>query len=352
MRLLILCSALALVSCDQFSNKFLKKAFANQQLEDELPPPPNWSIEPLKNHGDVVVYDIHTYNTKFAKEDNIDLIGGQPAKPEDWPSSFASSQDGSGCTATLLGPQVLQLAAHCVGNGRTAVIKISGTSYSGTCTHHPSYRSDDTADYALCKMDTVIDRPWYEKVAQSQIIQVGSKVTLAGCGCTQSGGGGGAFGVFRTGESTVQTLPTRNNDTVTKGGAALCFGDSGGSAFYVDGQDRWVFGVNSRGNIRDTSYLSSVFTDTAKSWYKSWADSKSVKICGIHADAPKCQGAEEPEPGPSVPPLPDHCLPDYNFLGKCLWGNPRLALTQVEDCRKAHADLFACEEVAERSQVK
>ncbi len=304
-------------------------------------------VKPVPNTGDIILFDIATSN--LMNPDPLeDLIGGTPAKPEEWPSSFASSQGNSRCTATLIGPQALQLAAHCVGNGRTSSITISGKSYTGTCTHHPKYKSDDTADWALCKMSEAVDRPWYERVLEDVTkIKVGTKVLLAGNGCTNIGGSNGSFGTFRTGESTVKSLPVRDYDTITSGGAALCYGDSGGSAFYVEGLARWIFGVNSRGNIRDTSYLSSTYVDVARSWYKSWADQAGVKICGVHPDAPKCQGGDEPEP---ENPLPEHCTTSYQKIHGCLWGVPRQAISKPEECRAEVANLVACEEIAEREE--
>lgn len=299
-----------------------------------------WQFNPDRdvwvNHGSIYLFEVAFADSKSK------LIGGTVPNAADWPSSFASRQSGSGCTATLLSKDVLQLAAHCVGNGNTATIQANGQSVDGVCTHSPDYRRDSTADWALCKMKSQVDRTWYEKVLQDPSkIRVGGKVTLAGAGCTQPGGGGG-FGTFRVGESTVTSVPNRDNDTVTRGGAALCYGDSGGSAFHVEGAQRWVMGVNSRGNIRDTSYLSSVFTTKAKTFYASWASTNGAKICGIHADAEKCQAA-----GPVQPPLPEYCQVSYGLLHKCLFASPRLALTNPVGCQKALDDLHACEDLAE-----
>lgn len=347
-----------LAGCSQISNKKSTRgvAVADEvgRLSSEIDDDPPERQE--QNTGDIVLFDVYGINSDLHHQD---LIGGSIPNPQDWPASFASNQSGSGCTATLLSKDVLQLAAHCVGNGRTASITIDGRAYTGTCNHHPNYKSDETADYALCKMSTPVDRTWYEKVLTDETkIKVGTKITLAGAGCTSRGNG--SFGTFRTGESNVVSLPVRDNDTVTRGGAALCFGDSGGSAFYVEGKDRWVMGVNSRGNISDTSYLSSVFTSAAKSWYQSWASVNKVSICGINSWAEKCQsGGPAPSPSPSPTPspspspegpIPAHCLASYQYTFKCIWGTPRLALTQAEECRQAVANLFACEEIAERAE--
>lgn len=308
-------------------------------------------------------YDSKTGAVEFANNGDIGLvplparpevvptlIGGTPADGKDYPASFYSSQGNSRCTATLVGTRVLQLAAHCVGNGRSAVVKtLEGTQYSFVCTHAPGYANNATADWALCVTPQAVAGVPAEVLNQDpNYVKVGDKVLLAGFGCTQPGGSGGNDGVYRVGESTVTQVPSGNsNDIVTKGGAALCFGDSGGSAFKVEGTARKVISVNSRGNIKDTSYLSSVATDEARKFYADFASKNSVKLCGVHADAEGCRGGE---PGPQVPPLPGHCKPDLDKFSACLFGSPRVALTQPDACRQAFSALFACEEVAERKE--
>src|SRR5262245_54831417 len=54
------------------------------------------------------------------------VIGGRPAKSSDWPASFYSSAEGARCTATLVGPRAMLLAAHCVGDSQEASIELVG----------------------------------------------------------------------------------------------------------------------------------------------------------------------------------------------------------------------------------
>jgi hypothetical protein len=274
------------------------------------------------------------------------LIGGAPADRKDWPASFTTSQGSSRCTGTVIGPQVLQLAAHCVGNGKTASLKSGDTVYTGKCSHHPSYKTDATADYALCLLDKPIDLPFYEGVIKDfSIVQKGAKVLLAGMGCTQAGGGGGNDDVFRIGETTIDSIPSINNDIVTKGGAALCFGDSGGSAFMKDAKGVYkIVGINSRGDIQTTSYLSAVFTKTANDFYAKFVVDNNAKICGISDSAEKCRGdGNDPDPTP-VPPW---CADTLAKVNKCIYGNPRLSLSDPKGCRDEYAKLFACQVASE-----
>lgn len=276
------------------------------------------------------------------------LIGGEPAKPEEWPATVYSSQGNSRCTATVVGEKVLFIAAHCVGNGRTATFRVAGKRYSSTCTHSPKYNNNSTADWALCLVSEVVEGIKYEVLSQdAALVKVGDAILLTGYGCTQPGGSGGNDGVYRIGQSKILRLPSgSSNDIVTKGGAALCYGDSGGPAFALlhDGR-RLQLSINSRGDIKETSYLSAVYTSDAKDFIASWSQSKNVKLCGVHEDAPNCRGGSAPES-----PLPAHCKEALDKLTACLYGKPRVAIAEPEKCREAHAALFACEEMAENPE--
>lgn len=221
------------------------------------------------------------------------LGGATPANPKDFQASFyALSSDGA-CTSTLVGPRVLLTAAHCVENGGTVSLQRGGKNWVGTCTHAPDYAANDTADWALCDLTGEVAGVPYERVNQDAALLAGKgTLQLSGFGCTKSDGTGGNDGVYRIGNAPIVALPSgTDNDIVTRSSVFLCFGDSGGPAFrYLDPQrtKRVQVGVNSRGNIKDTSYLSSTSTAPAKKFLGDWSEAKKLKICGLHADAPNC----------------------------------------------------------------
>ena len=223
---------------------------------------------------------------------SIDLIGGRTASLSDWPASVYSSQGNSRCTSTVVGERVLLIAAHCVSDGGKASFKVGGVQYSSICTHSDDYEGNATADYSLCAVDKVVEGISYEVVNQDKdSVKVGDELLLTGFGCIQPGGGGGNDGTYRIGEAKVTRTPSgTNNDIVTSGGAALCFGDSGGPAFKVTGTKRVQVSINSRGDIRTTSYLSALHTDQAKAFFSSWYEKNGQKICGVHKDAKGCRG--------------------------------------------------------------
>lgn len=232
---------------------------------------------------------------------DLTLINGRPAKPEDWPASVYPSAGNSRCSSTIIGDRVLISAGHCMGNGSTVRFSVGPNQYTARCTHHPEYRGNSTADWALCLIDKPVVGIKYDKIIAGTVpVKVGDKVLASGYGCTQPGGGGGNDGIFRIGETTVTQLPSgRSYDIVTRSGGALCFGDSGGALWLIkENGDRFQIGVNSRGDIATTSYLSALGVKTFETFILDWAKANGVKVCGVHPDAQNCRMTEPPGPSP------------------------------------------------------
>ncbi len=247
--------------------------------------------------------------TAFAASKKPTLIGGVPADPAKWPASVYARAGGAACSATVVAEQTVLIAAHCVDDGKAISFSVGPNQYSAKCTHSPDYKADSTADWSLCKVTTkVVGVPYESVVTDGGWCSKGKAVRLTGYGCVKEGGGGGNDGVYRIGTADVVTCPSRNNDTTTKGGAALCFGDSGGPAFveFPDGS-RQVFGVNSRGDIKTTSYLSSMWTTKAKAFLSGWQATNKQVICGWPGATGCRGGTNPPPPPPPSPPPPVAC---------------------------------------------
>lgn len=222
------------------------------------------------------------------------LIGGKPAESAQWQASVYARSGNASCSATLVGDRVLFMAAHCMADGGKVTFSAHANQYSATCAHHPEYRTNQTADWALCLVDRPVTGVEFENLGVTYPLQLNQDLLLSGYGCVKKGGGGGNDGIFRIGIAQIRGLPGgKSYDIVTRGGAALCFGDSGGSAYSLseDGRRR-IVGVNSRGDISTMSYLPSVAQKTFSDWAIQWsASSNNVKLCGLHSDALSCRGA-------------------------------------------------------------
>jgi len=198
--------------------------------------------------------------------------------------------DGAGCTATVVGPSVLIVAAHCVKNGSKSLFTLGGQTYVGEGFRHPDYPSQDK-DVGLI----VASQP-IAGIAPASIgsaVGVADRVFLLGYGCTDPGGGGGNDGVLRMGESNVTSFS--GSDFVSKrvGGGALCFGDSGGPTMAKEAGKFRVVGVNSKGNIQDTNYSLHLAEPSVQAFLRSTAQAQGVEICGITSS---CEGVTPGQP--------------------------------------------------------
>lgn len=269
------------------------------------------------------------------------LIGGQPATPEDFPGVFYTRQGNSRCTGTVIGPRVVATAAHCVSNGGSLSLTYKDVVYSGRCTHASQYSGNSTADWALCLLNDAIPDAIAETInTDGSRLSRGNDLMLMGFGCIYAGGSGGNDGVLRVGSAPITSLPSGTNyDIVTSGSSALCYGDSGGPSFFVDSETglRYQTAINSRGNIRTTSYLSSLHVSTAVNFYSSWANTNGVKICGLHDDATGC--LQTPIS------LPEECSDisvDIETLSACTLGS---TVPAYELCQSAIDAVQACVDV-------
>jgi hypothetical protein len=178
------------------------------------------------------------------------IVGGQTATTCQWPTTVLLS----GCTGTLVHPQIITTAAHCGTNHRMATFGETNGSPARrvaieSCKVFQGENGPDATDFAFCKLRTpVTDVPIIPPLMGCEVdaLKVGTKVIVAGFGDNNDRNGG--FGTKRWVETTVNRLDTGRGAQIGGMGKAPCYGDSGGPAFVQLADGSWrAFGIDSAG---------------------------------------------------------------------------------------------------------
>lgn len=223
------------------------------------------------------------------------LINGTPVNPAEFPAIFRMTTGGT-CTATVIGPATMLLAAHCVEDLERIAFVAGGQTIAGICEHASGYNppKNRSEDFALCLLEREISGFSYESVDIEGVPALGTILVLTGYGCTFEDGP--LDGLLRIGVSTVvekpfpewpdetSTIYTRSDPNA--GGAILCPGDSGGPLFR-SGADlaasRTVVGVNSRTTYQaGVSLFAGTGSQAGRTFFLDWSKKHGQKICGVN----------------------------------------------------------------------
>lgn len=214
----------------------------------------------------------------------------------------------SACTATLVGPNVMVTAAHCVAD-ETVSIEFGPRAIGVHCTAHPGPSPQGRGiDFALCLTpDIQIGLENYESFAP--VGPADNEVSLVGYGCS------GSFGddLFRVGDINSSTIGAPESGLPTYvGSAVLCPGDSGGPVFFQSDREltsRQIIGVKSRSGLEldggdqdlERGIIAATATANAREFISDWATMNNVTVCGINAsDDLTCNGYDGSSSGTGV----------------------------------------------------
>ena len=237
------------------------------------------------------------------------LYGGRPVEEGDLPMVFNVGF----CTVTVVGPEVIFIASHCVSNGSRATFVFKGERRNGICTRHPNYNGNTTQnDWAFCKFTPKIeDKDFVYSSLAPKLLSVGDKVVLNGFGK------GSSNGRLHWGKMPISRV--QGQEYITQGSVVLGSGDSGGSVF-LDMEDIskgpfFTVAVNSRAGGQ-MSIFNYTAHENAQSFFKSYATQNSVGICGVNLECNNGGGAVDPPkpPDPPKPEPPGHCVEEKSFV--------------------------------------
>lgn len=234
--------------------------------------------------------------TAGIEADGSGIIGGQEVAKIDenvytnTVVSLFNIKDQSLCTASIIAPDLLLTAAHCLSGPavnmriifgprlvepipENTVIRPVDSYVTSPFWAIRQFERQDNGDIAIVKFSGGLPEGY--KVVPIlddwSILGVGSKVVLAGYGWSDGINKTGS-GILRFVETEIESTDFSSTEIVfnQKNGKGACHGDSGGPAYVKVGEQWALIGVTSRGinDPQDTCGVSSVYTLAPA--YKKW----------------------------------------------------------------------------------
>jgi len=270
------------------------------------------------------------------------IIGGSPTNYASWQGAIGIRVGYSICSGTLIDPEVVMTAGHCVYLGNTnavanpGILTIVGGAKMGITyskgaevIKHPNWNGDineaNNVDLSLIRLQNPITTVENYCVRESPAAKDGAKGVIVGYGASTAGGGGA--GTHRAGNTEILAQTSRIMELGDPAGT--CQGDSGGPFFTRQtGKGSWAltavtsFGIEQTCSPTGGGYSVNVLT------YRDWINSSMIALTGHGLQ--ECAVVEDldyiGDPCSDNPPSDWECNPVSNSgctsSQRCNYGDP------------------------------
>lgn len=156
------------------------------------------------------------------------------------------------CSSALINSRELLTAAHCLMPDMTVRFRHLEHQHEAECKTH------EYLDLAICTIDAPIPPP-YASISDSPPM-LDEYVMLTGYGCTHPAD----WPDYKLRYGFAPVTEFYEEYFVTVSDVALCFGDSGGPAYFVGSHE--IIGVNSRGDVQTRSLMVKTWEPEVRNW--------------------------------------------------------------------------------------